>query len=64
VVFNFFVPKAYLLKVLDGALFIWILWVVFLELPNLKNDINYIKYKFSHRFEKGLYVIDNVLFKD
>jgi hypothetical protein len=51
-IFNFFVPKAYFLKVLDGALFIWTLWVFLLELPNLKHDINYIKYKFSHRFGK------------
>jgi hypothetical protein len=50
--FNFFVPKKYFLKVLDGALFLWTLWVFLLGLPNLKNDINYIKYKFSHRFGK------------
>jgi len=32
--FNFFVPKAYFLKVLDGASFLWILWVFHLGLPN------------------------------
>jgi hypothetical protein len=40
------------LKVLDGALFLWILWVFLLKLQSLKNDINYIKYKFSQRFVK------------
>jgi hypothetical protein len=34
--FNFFVPKTYFLKVLDGALFLWTLWVSFLRLPNQK----------------------------
>jgi hypothetical protein len=34
--FNFFVPKAYFLKVLDEALFLKTLWVSFLGLPNLK----------------------------
>jgi hypothetical protein len=33
---NFFVPKAYFLKVLDVALFLWTLWVFFLGLSNLK----------------------------
>ncbi len=51
-VFKFFVPKAYFLKVLDGTVFLWILWVFLLRLPNLKNDISYIKYTFSHRFVK------------
>jgi hypothetical protein len=32
---NFFVPKAYFLKVLNGALFLSTLWV-FLGLPNQK----------------------------
>jgi hypothetical protein len=50
--FNFFVPKAYFLKVLDGALFLWTLWVFPFRTSKLKNDINYIKYKFSHRFGK------------
>jgi hypothetical protein len=35
-VFNFFVPKTYFLKVLDRALFLWILWVFLLGLPNFK----------------------------
>jgi hypothetical protein len=26
---NIFVPKTYFLKVLDGALFLWIFWVFF-----------------------------------
>jgi hypothetical protein len=34
--FKFFVPKAYFLKILNGALFLWTLWVFFLKLPNLK----------------------------
>jgi hypothetical protein len=34
--YNFFVPKAYFKKVLNGALFFWILWVFVLELFNLK----------------------------
>jgi len=34
--FNFFIPKAYFFKVLDGALFLWILWAYLLGLPNLK----------------------------
>jgi hypothetical protein len=34
--FNLFVPKAYFLKVLNGALFLWILWVFLLRLPNFK----------------------------
>jgi len=34
--FNFFVPKASFFKVLNGALFLWTLWVFFLQLPNLK----------------------------
>jgi hypothetical protein len=46
------VSKAHFLKVLDVALFLWILWILLLGLSNLKNDISYIKYKFSHRFEK------------
>ncbi len=32
--FNCFVPKAYILEVLDGALFFWTLWVFLLRLPN------------------------------
>jgi hypothetical protein len=34
--FNFFVPKTYFLKVLDGALFLRTLWVFLLRLPNSK----------------------------
>ncbi len=34
--FNFFVPKAYVLKVLDGTLFIRTLWVFLLGLSNFK----------------------------
>jgi hypothetical protein len=30
------VPKTYFLKVLNGALFLWTLWVFLLGLPNLK----------------------------
>jgi hypothetical protein len=33
---NFFVPKTYFLKVLDGTLLFWTLWVLLLELPNQK----------------------------
>jgi hypothetical protein len=29
-------PKAYFLKALDGALFLWTLWVFLLGLPNQK----------------------------
>ncbi len=50
--FKKIVPKSFFKKALYGLLFIWTLWVFFLGLPNLKNDINYIKYKFSHRFGK------------
>jgi len=32
----FFIPKAYFLEALDGALFIWTLWVFLLKLPILK----------------------------
>ncbi len=35
-VFQFFVPKAYFLKVLNGALFLKTLWVFLLGLPNFK----------------------------
>jgi hypothetical protein len=31
-----FVPKAYFLEVLDGALFLWTLWVFLLGLTNQK----------------------------
>ncbi len=34
--FKTFVAKAYFLKVLDGAVFLWALWVILLELPNQK----------------------------
>jgi hypothetical protein len=34
--FNFFVPKAYFLEVLNRALFFWTLCVFFLRPPNLK----------------------------
>jgi hypothetical protein len=34
--FKLFVPKVYFLKVLDGALFLWILRVFLLGLSNLK----------------------------
>jgi hypothetical protein len=30
------IPKAYFLKVLDGALFLWTLWVFFLGFPSFK----------------------------
>jgi len=43
------VPKAFFLKFLDKALDFM---GFFLGLPNQKNDINYIKYQFSHRFGK------------
>jgi hypothetical protein len=33
---NFFVAKAYFLKVLSGALFLWTLWVFLSRLPNFK----------------------------
>jgi hypothetical protein len=29
-------PKTYFWKVLDGALFLWILWLYFLRFPNQK----------------------------
>jgi hypothetical protein len=35
-VFKKFVPKAFFFKVLDGALFVWTLWVFLLGLPNFK----------------------------
>ncbi len=50
--FQDFCPKKYCLKVFDGALFLWNLWVLFLGLSNFKNDISYIKYKFSLKFGK------------
>ncbi len=34
--FKFFVPKSCFLKVFDGALFLWTLWVFLLGLPNQK----------------------------
>jgi len=34
--FKTFVAKAYFLKVLDGVVFLWALWVILLELPNQK----------------------------
>ncbi len=34
--FKEIVPKAYLLKVLDGALFLWTLWVFLLRFSNKK----------------------------
>jgi len=34
--FQFLCPKSIFLKVLDGALFLWTLWVFFLGLSNLK----------------------------
>jgi hypothetical protein len=34
--FKKIVPKAYFLKILDGALFLWTLWVFLLGLPNQK----------------------------
>jgi hypothetical protein len=34
--FKKFVPKTYFLKILDEALFLWILWVFFLGFPNQK----------------------------
>jgi hypothetical protein len=37
-IFNFFVPKAYFLKALDGALFRWTLWVFLLGFPIKKLD--------------------------
>ncbi len=49
--FNFFVPKAYFESYRWG-----IIPLDFVSFPfrtsKLKNDINYIKYKFSHRFGK------------
>jgi len=34
--FNCFAPKAYFFKVLNGALFLWTLWVFLSGLSNLK----------------------------
>jgi hypothetical protein len=34
--FKSFVPKAYFLKILNMALFLWTLWVFFLRPSNLK----------------------------
>jgi hypothetical protein len=34
--FKKIVPKTYFLKVFDGALFLWALWVFLLGLPNQK----------------------------
>jgi hypothetical protein len=50
-VFKFFVRKSYFLKVLNGAIFLWTLSFPF-RTSKLKNDINYVKYKFSHGFGK------------
>ncbi len=35
-IFQFFVPKTYVLKVLNGALFLKTLWVFLLGFPNSK----------------------------
>jgi len=50
--FNFFVPKAHVFES-----FTWfIIHMDFVNFPfktsNFKNDVNYIKYKFSHKFGK------------
>jgi hypothetical protein len=51
-VFNFFVSKAYVFENFTWA----IIHMDYVGFPfgtfKLKNDIRYIKYKFSHRFEK------------
>jgi hypothetical protein len=50
--FNLFVPKVSFLKVFDGALLFWILWVFFLGLSNLKMTQTTLNTSFSHRFGK------------
>jgi hypothetical protein len=40
------------LKVLDGALFLWTLWVFLLELPNLKMTSNTLNTSFHIDFER------------
>jgi len=60
--FNFFVPKTYFLKVLDGALFLWTLWVLLLGLSNQKMTLTTLNTNFQ-KIWKGLQVIEHVLFK-
>jgi hypothetical protein len=43
---NFFVPKAYFLKVLNGALFLWTLWVFLLGLLNFKMTLTILNTSF------------------
>jgi hypothetical protein len=54
--FNFFVPKAYFLKVLDVALFLWTLWVFFLGFSNLK--MTSAKLNISFHIDLGRFVTD------
>jgi hypothetical protein len=44
--YNFFVPKTYFLKVLNGALFLKTLWLFFLGLLNLKMTLTILNTSF------------------
>jgi len=52
--FNFFVPKTYFLKALDGALFLWILWVFLLEFRNSKMTLATLNTSFHIDLERFL----------
>jgi hypothetical protein len=50
--FNFFVPKSYVFESFTRVI-IHLDFVSFsFKISKFKNDISYIKYKFSHKFEK------------
>jgi hypothetical protein len=55
-IFNCFVPKAYFLKVLDGAIFFWNLWVFLLVLPNQKMTL--VTLNISFHIDLGRFVGD------
>jgi hypothetical protein len=55
-VFKNFVPKTYFLKVLDGVLFFWALWVFLLGLPNQKMTITTLNSSFH--IDLGRFVND------
>ncbi len=50
--FLFYFQFFLFLKVLDGALFLWTLWVFLLELPNLKMTSNTLNTSFHIDFER------------
>jgi hypothetical protein len=51
-----FVQKTYFLKVLEGALFFWTLWVFLLGLPNFKMSL--ITLNTSFHIDLGRFVGD------